>query len=160
MVESSLWHHMYRTHGRSLAHTREGYTRGGGRYTYLVYLPRVLHLSACTVEGCPYRYHTSGRLLEHFMYRDWKFRVVILKEGASFLLWFLNCGMNMILVLMDLHPRTARCNQATEMQLKCKDVELDQREGYIECILYGQEDDPIGGRGATVTIPLKESQSH
>ena len=67
----------------SLDQTREVETGGGGSDTFVVSLPRVLTLVVCPVEWLPESGQTLGRLREHFMCRNWKAQVSILREGPS-----------------------------------------------------------------------------
>ena len=51
MVLASLHHHMERTHGIVLPHTRGVDVGGGGPETYVVYFTRVLKLVAFLLDG-------------------------------------------------------------------------------------------------------------
>ena len=47
----------------------------------MVSFPHFLTSVTCKVEYYPERNHTLGRIREHFMYRHWKARAVILQDG-------------------------------------------------------------------------------
>ena len=53
-------------------------TRVGRMDTHMVYCPRVLNSLVSMLEGCLVRSHKMDWILEHFMYRHWKYHVVIL----------------------------------------------------------------------------------
>ena len=66
---------------------REVDTEGGGRETYVVYLPCVMTSMAFTVGGCLEMDHTLVRLWKNFMYRHWDTRVIILQDVPPPLPW-------------------------------------------------------------------------
>ena len=81
MSESSLRHHMKRSHNIVLPNNRGVDVRGEGLETYVVSFLRILKLVECPVEVCTARKDTPERLREHFMYRHWKAKLAILQEG-------------------------------------------------------------------------------
>ena len=77
------------------------------------------------------------------MYRHWKAQGLILQEGASPLTQRPNYGMYTPLKSLDRHQWMARRNREMEMQLQWRDIEMAQRAGEMEFILYGREEKPL-----------------
>ena len=103
----------------------------------------VLTLVACLVEGCLARAQKLGRLREHFMYRHWKAKVPTLQGGPKPLQRCPSCEILMTAARLEKHKQTGRCDQATEIQLRQRDVELDQRSGEIKVSLFWRELDEL-----------------
>ena len=80
MAASSLQHHMYRSHGRSLPQVRGVDVGGVGLEVYKVSFPWILKLVDCPVEVFPSKEKTTGRLREHFIFCHWKLKLAILQE--------------------------------------------------------------------------------
>ena len=80
MTASLLWDPTERTYRNILKQFHGMDIRGGAVDTYVVSFPRILTVVTCPVEGCPERAHNPGWLREHFIYRHWKSKIVILGE--------------------------------------------------------------------------------
>ena len=52
---------------------------GGGSFNYVVYFPQVLKKVRCPITNCPSVVHITGRLREHFMYRHFFSRIVVVQ---------------------------------------------------------------------------------
>ena len=61
---------------------------------------------------------------EHFMYRHWKLKVVILQEGPEPLPRCDHFGIYMLVDHLFKHRRTKRCNTAMEMRIRQRYVEM------------------------------------
>ena len=59
--------------------------KGEGMSTYVVSFPRVLQSVRCLVPGCPVVSHNVGRLLEHFIFRNFQSRTAVVQEGMYLL---------------------------------------------------------------------------
>ena len=122
MEESSLRYHMERSHGIVLPQIRGVEFGGGGPETYKVSFPRILKSLECPVEGCPARGNTPGSLRGHFMYQHCKLKVAIIKEGPYPLPRCDKCGMHMLAERVFKHRQTDKCNKATYIRLRRRDV--------------------------------------
>ena len=71
------------SHGIVLTRTRGVDIGGGGLETYVVSFPQILKSEECLAEGCLARENNSRRILEHFMYCQWKAKVEIVQEGPK-----------------------------------------------------------------------------
>ena len=91
---SYICHHTDITHKMALPITRGLYVGGGVLETYAVSFPRVLHLVACPVGGYLARENNPWILIEHFMYRHCKAKVVIIQEGLEPLPRYDHCGIH------------------------------------------------------------------
>ena len=96
MSDSSLWHHIQRSHCIVLPNIRGVEAGGGGPEINKVSFPRILKSVECPVESFPARAKTPGRLREHFIYQHWKSKVSITQEGPEPLLWCDQCGIHMM----------------------------------------------------------------
>ena len=121
MTASLLCHHMERSYGIVMSHTRGLDVFRWGLETYMVYFPRVLKLVACPVDRCSERAQNPGRLREHFMYRNWKAEVAILQEAPAPLLWCGHWGMHTLAAQLEM---TSICDKSTEMILRKRDVDM------------------------------------
>ena len=81
----------------------------------------------------------TGRLREHFIYQNWKVKVAILQEGPALLLWCGHWGMHTSAAQMETHRMTSRCDKSTDMSPRQRDVDMEERCGEMEFILYGME---------------------
>ena len=70
MNTSSLRHHMERAHGGLLPQVRGVVVGRGGLEVYKVSFTWIINSVDSPVEGCPAKEKTSGRLREHFMWRN------------------------------------------------------------------------------------------
>ena len=84
----------------------------------MVSFPRVLKSVACSVEGFPESAHNLGRLIEHFMYRHWKFKIVILLGVPTPLPQCNQCGMKILVARLWQNRQTVRFDRSTEMCLQ------------------------------------------
>ena len=100
-----------RSHGICVPQTRGADELGGGPYTYAVYFPRVLQEVKCLVPGCPSEAHSAGRLHEHFIYRHFKFNVVVVQERMEPLPCYELYRMHIPAGRLIRHRRTARCKK-------------------------------------------------
>ena len=83
----------------------------------------VMKSVVCPLYGYPAREKNPGRLRENFMYRHWKSKVNILQEGKEPLPGCDNCGMHIPAAKLIIHRRRYRCNKATEIWIRRRDVE-------------------------------------
>ena len=95
MAMSLIGHHMERTHNIVLSQTWGLDIGKGGSEIYVVSYSRVLKLVVYTEDGCLSRENNPGRLREHFIYRHWKSKLVIIQEGPEPFPRFHHCGMHM-----------------------------------------------------------------
>ena len=63
------------------------------------------------------------------MYRYWKVQVVTVQEGTAPIPLCPICGIHVHAEILIKHQRTYLCNQAMEMRLGRRSVEIAQREG-------------------------------
>ena len=89
------------------------------------------------MEVCPAREKTLGILKEHFMFRQWKLKVSILQEGLEPLPRCDQCGMHMPAASIFKNCQSDKCNKATDIILRRRDVEMVERCGEMEFILEG-----------------------
>ena len=68
---------MVQIHGICVPHTGGVGEVGGGTTTYVVSFPRVLKETKCPVPGCPEVAHRAVQLREHFVYRHFRSKVVV-----------------------------------------------------------------------------------
>ena len=141
MPEYSLRHHMERSHGIFLPNVR-GVDVGGERpETYKVLLPRIWKSLECPVEGCLARSNTLGILRENFMYLHWKSKVDIMQERTEPLPQWDQCGMYMPEARIFKHRQTDKCNKATDIRLRVRDVEMKAWCGEMYFSMEGGEGD-------------------
>ena len=77
------------------------------------------------------------------MYRHWKSQVAIVQEGPAPLPQCPRFGIYMQAARLIKNKITESCNQATEIRLRKRDVEISQREGDMEFSLYDMEYEPL-----------------
>ena len=97
---------------------------GRGSTTYVVSFPRILKLVDCPLPGCPEKAGSAGRMWEHFMYRHFRLKVVVLQEGRDSLPQCNMCGLHMPTGRLIKYHRTERCFNNIDMRLRRKDVEV------------------------------------
>ena len=73
------------------------------------------------------------------MHRHWKSKVSIIREGQEPLPRCDHCGMHIPVAWMIKHRRKERCNKATEMWIRWRDVEMSEKCEDIYFSLYGRE---------------------
>ena len=87
------------------------------------------------------------------MYRKWKVKVVIIQEGTEPLPRCDHCGMHMPVEQLIKHIHNARCDKVTEMQLIWRDMDMVERCGEMDLILYRREGGKlvcVGGGGGKI----------
>ena len=119
--------------------------------TYRVSFLQLLKLVMIPVDVCLERGENPGRLRGHFMYWYWKSNIEIIQEGPEPLPRCDHCGMHMLAARMIRHRRMSRRNNATEMHLGWRDVEMAKRCEEMDFILYGRE----GGKLVEKVVTFK-----
>ena len=128
---------MERPHVRVMPQVRGVDVGGGGMNTYKVLFPRILKSAECPVEKCTARENPLERLRENFMYRHWKSKVAILKEGTEPFPRCDQCGMNMPADRFLKHKQSGKSHKATERRLWRRDVDMAEMCGEMEFSLEG-----------------------
>ena len=98
-----------------------------GPITYVVSFPRVFQEVKYPVPGCLLVAHSVGRLQEHFIYRNFWSKVVVVKEGEELLPRCDLCRMHMLTVRLIKHENTARCDKNTQIRWWRRDVAISDR---------------------------------
>ena len=104
-----------------------------------MYFPQVLKLVVFLVDVFLERVNNPVRLMEQFIYRNWKSKVAVLQEGQELLPRCDHCGMHIPEARMIKHRQTKRCNKTADMRLIQRNVEMEERCGDTEFSLYGGE---------------------
>ena len=124
VAQSSLKHHRSSQHGICVPQTRGVDEKGEGPDTYVMSFPGILQSVRCPVPGCPAVCHSAGRLREHFMFRHFRSRILVVQKVKEPLPSCNMCGMHMPAGRIISHHRTARCDRNTQMQLRIRDVDI------------------------------------
>ena len=131
---------MSRSHGIWVHQTRGVDEVGVGASTYLVSFPRLLQEVKCPVPGCPVEVHSAGRLREHFMYRHFRSKVVVVQYMTKLLTRCALRVMHMPAWRIIRHRRTACCNKNTQMRWRRRDVEIVARYSDATLSLIGEKE--------------------
>ena len=116
VAASYLKTHMARIHGICVPQTRGFDDVGGDPTTYVVSFPRVLQEVKCLVLGCPAVAHSAVRLHEHFMYRHFRSKVVVVQERAEIMPQCDFCGIHILEGRIIRHHRMSIFNKNTQMR--------------------------------------------
>ena len=110
----------------------------GGTDIYKMSFLRILKSVECPVEVCPARAKTLGRLRENFMYRHWKSKVDIIKEGPEPLPQCDQCGMHMTAAIILKHRQSDKCHKAMERRIRQRDVDMAETCGEMYFSMEGR----------------------
>ena len=96
----------------------------------MVSFPRVLKMVSGLVTGCPEVAHSVGRLREHFMYRHFFLRIVVVQDGKDPLPRCDLYSMHMPEGRMIKHQRMQQCDRNIHMWWQRRDVSIASR--YVD----------------------------
>ena len=105
----------------------------------MVSFPWVLQEVKIPVSWCPAVVHNAG-IREHFMYRHFRSKVVVVQEGAEPLPCCDLCGMHMPAGRLIRHRKTARCDKNTQMMWRRQYVAIAARYSEATFSLTGEKE--------------------
>ena len=121
----------------------------------MVAFPRVMKAVRCPVTGCPEVAHSAGWLREHFIYRHFFLRVVVVQEGKDPLplcdFFFVHIAEGRLIK----HQKTHQCGRNTQMRwrrrnvaivIRCVEVSFKLTGGYVAECIEGVETSKYLGR--------------
>ena len=95
MARFSFKHQITIQLGICVPQTRGVEEKREGTTTYVLSLSRVLKLVRCKVLGFPAVAHSAGRMKDHFMFRHFQSRIVVVQEVKELLPHCNLCRMHM-----------------------------------------------------------------
>ena len=101
--------------------------------------PWVLKMMRCPVTGFLSVVHSAGRLREHFMYRQFFSRIVVVQEGKEPLPRCDLCNMHMSVGRLIKHHNMKQCDSTTHMWWPRRDITITSQCAEASFSLMGED---------------------
>ena len=106
----------------------------------MVSFPWVLKTVICLLTGYPAVAHSAGQLREHFMWRHFFSRIVVVQEGKEPLTLCNLCGMHMPAGRLIKHHKTQRCDRNTQIRWRRREFAITSRCAEVSFSLTGEDE--------------------